>query len=120
MARKVASVAGLRATARRGEYGRYMLIGQQGIFLHLSARRWRERRETPLWMRIRSVNDAGHWDFPSSEKAKLRAWFGKDPPRVIEHGDSLWIPLYLPVGREKDAVIKAIIDQIDEVTKLLE
>ncbi len=53
-------------------------------------------------------------DFFSSLLAKLEL---ETPSRLIEISDALYIPLYLPVGVERDKVVEALSTQVREIAK---
>ncbi|MDP7114579.1 MAG: hypothetical protein QGH45_21580 [Myxococcota bacterium] len=44
----------------------------------------------------------------------------EDPPRLLESGSDIHIPITIPAGAERDAVVRSIADQVMAVLDLLE
>jgi hypothetical protein len=73
-------------------------------------------RETPLWLSVQNSD----WKLTPEVEDTLSPLKRHDPPRAIraeEYG--IVIPLDLPLGVERDAVITAILVQLREVASLL-
>lgn len=107
---KVASTKGMRATAKKQWYGRYMRINNFDCLLKCDFELWSTLRETPLWFRV--------WHYPEAKEALIPLTL-EEPARMIESGQELLIPLLLPVQQERDVVIQTIMEQIYEVVNLL-
>lgn len=99
-----ASTRGLRATAGKGWYGRYMLapVGTQ-LRLAVSADNWAYRYPTPWWIRI--------WPQSQETAAAVRA-LDSDPGigYIDENPDgTLAVGIQPPLGVENDAVLAELV-----------
>jgi hypothetical protein len=125
-----------RSIARTGAYGilehwrgRYIILLPEAKpepklvgFICVSPHAWARHRETPLWLMIR----------PWIGKPLEPQWFEEirkalqpleregrlitdpqDPQRAFQ------VPLFLPTGVERDAVLSALVDQVRQVAELL-
>ena len=111
----VVNLKGLRATPQRTGYARYMAIGDYGCSFQVNHVRWSNFRETPLWF---VVHD---WSSAKAKEAKQRLvkLEMEDPSRLIQDGNELAIPIFIPIGVEKADVVKSLIRQIQEVINIL-
>jgi len=110
-----ASVANLRASAGSGWYGRYLTLQGHGCLLHFNASRWSELRATPLWLRVKDRE----WKLTQRLRDALSSLEMEEPSRLLLIGDELLVPLYLPLGVEKDQVIEFLVRQVHEIASLL-
>lgn len=125
-AQGIASTAGLRPTAMAAFYGRYFEI--QGVQCHLSfsADLWARRRATPIWLRVDSWLRGDHAASKTNAGAKpmlreaLASLEREYPPRLIEDGNHLLIPLDVKTGVEKQDVVSHLFEQVKEVEELLQ
>jgi hypothetical protein len=107
----IASRDGLRATAVKAWYGRYLKVyGRYDCLLKFDHLLWGSVRETPIWFRVRNNGDA---------KERLLSLELEMPPASIHIGDELLIPLALPLGVEREVVFQSLLNQITRVTNLL-
>jgi hypothetical protein len=103
-----------------GRYTRYFTIQGYGCSLNFNPSHWSELRETPIWLELKSSKgDGSKWKYPENARPKLSRLENEIPSRVIRYEDALLVPIYLPIGAEKDDVLHSIEDQITEVIELL-
>lgn len=114
----VVNLKGLRATPQRTGYVRYMVIGDCGCSFQVNHVRWSNFRETPLWFVVQKL-DKRDWSFAKEAKQRLAKLEMEDPSRLIQDGNQLVIPIFIPIGVEKDDVVKSLIRQIQEVIDML-
>lgn len=112
----VANNKGLRTTATSGRWGRYIRLQGNGCLLYFFAHAWATYRETPLWLWVKDHK----WETTSELRTALLPLEREVPPRVvIDHDGQLLVPLFLPIGVERDAVISEIAAQVHQVAVLL-
>lgn len=111
----IASVKNLKASSGLGWYGRYMRIYDQGCCLHFNAHQWSKSRETPIYLEVLDEK----WGFNQKLKDALSCLERETPPRMFLNGKSIEIPIFLPIGVEKDKVVDAIYSQFKEIAGLL-
>lgn len=111
----IATVEGLRASGSAGAYYRPMKLSGFGCYLQVNAEHWARRRSTPIWI---SVQD-GNWQLNEHVRQALRRWELEDPPRVLEVENALLVPLNLPLGVERPAIVEALLSRVRELAELL-
>jgi hypothetical protein len=111
----IASVLGLRATPLYHGYGRYMKIGDYGCMLQVNANWWSTLRDTPIWFSIKSAKGGGPWKYSSQARERLSHLEFEEPTRLFVEDDLIFIPIFLPLGKERSEVLKEMRAQIDEV-----
>jgi hypothetical protein len=110
----LADATGFRASSGWGSwYERWFALAGWECLLHVNFTRWGTQRETPIWLRI--SGGEGNSDVLRA-LAPLRH---EDPPRLIERDGRLQVPIFLPVGMERDAVRAGLDDQLRQVHDLL-
>ncbi len=104
-------------TPGRGEAYWGLFFGLENVmcFLHVSARSWAKDRATPLWLQV------GHKNQPpvAAVHAALEPLSG-EANRVFRRRYCVDVAIDLPAGVEEDAVVAAIVSQIQRVASLLE
>lgn len=113
----VLSTKGVRSSNGVGHTGRYVVFGTAGAWLGLSHARWALHGRTPMWLRF--GNDA--WGRADPLRTVLRGWGAAEPPRAYLNDDDrcVRVPLLLPVGVEKEAVVASVVDQLRELDALM-
>jgi len=43
----------------------------------------------------------------------------EEPSRLFQIGDELYVPIFIPMGVEKDDVVRSLIQQIQEIIDIL-
>ncbi len=109
------SMKGLRPTGGPGFYGRYLKCGNTGVYLSFDARKWSHINNTPLWLSIHGVE----WKDKELSRRALSGYQASNPAKAIVLDDEFLIPLRLPIGEEKDEVVKDVARQIKGVWELL-
>jgi hypothetical protein len=112
----VVNSKGLRTTATAGRWGRYIRLRGNGCLFYFFAHAWANYRETPLWLRVKDHN----WQTTADLRTALLPLEREVPSRlVIDPDGRLLVPLFLPTGVDRDAVISEIATQIRQVAVLL-
>lgn len=107
----IASTSRLRAAGTKDRYGRYMIIAGFGCMLQCNYVYWSTKRATPLWLSVQ----AGNWRYSPLAKDRLLSLEVETPTRLLEGDDALLIPLELPTGVDKTAVLDALESQMREI-----
>lgn len=115
VAEGIASVKGLKATGGFAWYGRYLSIHKNGCCVYFDAEAWSTVRETPLWLSVKGPD----YQLTASIQSALSGLERQDPPRMLRGESELLIPLMIPTGLERDAVLRSLLDQVREVATLL-
>ena len=109
-----------RATSGIGWFGHQLTLRGADAFLILDVRRWATVRETPYWLQLREMG--GPWTASRRILECLRPLALETPPRVLE--DPYWrcplVPLFLPFGIEREAVLDSLVGQIEKIDALIE
>jgi hypothetical protein len=113
----VADGKNMKTTVTNGIYGRYFLLAGHPALLMSNMHLWGKFAFTPLWLRVAS----------STYGPERVAEIGRALHRLNQHGRSILelkngydIPIDLPVGVERDRVLKAVVGQVERVAALLE
>lgn len=105
---KLVFTTNLKATAGPGWYGRYLTMKGQGCRLCFNADLWSQHGRSPIWFEVYGVGwkpSRETWDALSSLKAE-------DPPRLYASEEAPAVPLILPTGVERKAVLEGIVQQV--------
>ena len=112
-----ASIRGLRATGGQGWYGRYLRLHGLVCFLSFDAPMWAEHGRSPIWLRITFPDSP----YASKVEQAMARLLGNDG--YVRPGDvgrpGVWVPVQVPEGRERDAVIESVVDQVLKVAAAL-
>ena len=111
------SKQGLRQSSSAAWYGHWIKLAQSGACPEVDLRKWSRHRETPIWLTIAGKD----WKDWSAEWHALLPLAHEIRPRMLvdETQKRPVIPLYLPTGVERDAVIDAVVKQVLDVHKRL-
>jgi hypothetical protein len=115
VAEGVASVKGLKATGALGWYGRYLKLKEHGCCLMFDAEAWATLRETPIWLSVTGPD----WKVTAQLLDALAPLENQVQPRMLRDDSELLIPLALPMGVEREAVVDKLLMQVKEVVALL-
>jgi hypothetical protein len=109
----ILSVKGLRSSHGAGHTGRYITFTRAGGWLGLSHWQWARHGRSPIWLRF----DANSWGRANELRDVLRGWAAADPPRAyVDDADrGVRVPLLLPAGFEKPAVVSKILEQLRDL-----
>jgi hypothetical protein len=111
----IASTKGLRAAAGNGWYGKYILLSGAGCLVHVGSGKWARVEATPIWIRVKDRN----WIVSPELRAAFDQAQSEGLFRYYDFGKGLEIPIHLPLGRERDAVLDSIVDQLKVVIDVL-
>ena len=82
-------------------------------FLSFDAPMWAEHGRSPIWLRLTSPD-------PYASKVEQAVARLLGPDGYVRPGDvgrpGVWVPVRVPEGRERDAVIQSVVDQVLKVT----
>jgi hypothetical protein len=100
-----------------GQYGRSLRLGMTRLTLCLSVDRWATLRETPFWLLVYDLDGAP----ARGTEARLERLASDIPPRLLRdvETDCPLVPLFPPVGVEREAVVSELARRVDEVARLL-
>ena len=87
-------------------HGIWITIAGATALIHINYRHWAKERETPVWL-----------SFTNSGDTKLETVHERLQPDLAPGKDIL--PIYLPLGVEREAVLNAIVERLREVSELL-
>ena len=97
-------VEGLKVTPQAWGYGRYLRLAGEEAWFGVSLLRWARTRPNPLWLRF------------GEKRPALEPLRRADPPEVF---DDRFVPIDLPVGREYEAVLDAVVERLEEIAKAI-
>jgi hypothetical protein len=113
------STKGLGTSTGAGYYGRYLRIKKFGALLMFSSYFWTHLGDAPLCLRLYDiVTEEWLIDAEKSRKA-LASLEMESPPRLQIVDDAVIVPLHLPLGVERDEVVRDMVAQIQSVISLL-
>jgi hypothetical protein len=115
VAEGLVSIIGLRATASRTWYGRYMRIHGWGCLLHWDAWKWGRERATPIWLTVEDEN----WKTTPAVRDRLSRLEFENPSRLLLVDGEYSIPFRMPLGVEKSGVVDTLLAQLREVAELI-
>lgn len=106
-----ASTKGYRRTSNADYYKRYTtLFGIVNWCIEYNGVHWTDFQTTPIWL---SVHSTSH---PIERLNPLRA---EIPSRLFEDKGRIIIPLKLPLGVERDVILKSLVQQIEDFKELI-
>jgi hypothetical protein len=108
----IGDTTGLRSAAGNGWYVRF---ANASCLVHVSGRKWADLESTPLWVRVKDAE----WAVSPELRAALEMAQSRGALRFFE-GDGLEVPIYLPLGQERPAVLAAVLDQLHDLVRILE
>ena len=117
LTRGYADKKNLRATGSHSWYGHYLRIHGYGCLLAMHAGRWAAAGISPIWLRVSSSD----WKFTEEIRLPLRRAVN-DPATIQEdrgYWEGFWIPIRLAEGRDRDAVLRDVLAQVDRVAQAL-
>ena len=112
------STKGARMTATATSYGAWITLpraegafGKTSLFFGVEYESWVRYRDTPLWLNF--------WDPPPGVRLKLEPLRHRSPPELVEIGNQLRIPIEFPVGKERSAVLGAVVTRLLAIARLI-
>jgi hypothetical protein len=96
--------------------GRYVAFRRAGAWIGLSHRRWLDLGH-PLWVRF----DEGTWGRAQDVRRAVESLLVREPPAAfVVDGTAVVLPLVVPAGVSKDAVVASGLAQLRAIEGLLE
>jgi len=96
-----------------------MLLSGCGCVLEVNSEHWAKRRSTPIWLSVQEVRHDKSWALTQGLKDALAPLELEDAPRVIYTDFAALVPIRIPLGVERPAVVDAVFKQLHEVAGLL-
>lgn len=118
VAQGTVNTQGLRATAYRGGYGRYMNAGSLGLFLRLDFALWFGLEGHPIWLQLMGTEGAvrsptNRLFIPALGRFRLEGRLYDEPGEPPEVG------LKMPLEQEETVVIESLSEQVSEIIRML-
>jgi hypothetical protein len=108
---------GTERAAEPGAYGCRLRLGTCLFDLCLSLERWATLRDTPFWLLIYDLDGQ-----PARlAEDRLERLGSEIPPRLLRDAETggVVVPLFPPVGVDREAVLAGLAEQVLEVARLL-
>lgn len=116
--KNVLNIKGLMPQASKERIGRYLRIPEDqgvGAWLGIHFGLWRKHGGTPLWL----IFGDDEWGRAQEVQQLIEmSPINKDIPPSVNYKQYA-IPLYLPTGQEKDAVVRYLVDRLREIAEVL-
>ncbi|MDE2770229.1 MAG: hypothetical protein OXI44_03495 [Bacteroidota bacterium] len=111
------SLKGCRVVPQETGYNRYIKLAGAGAAFRIDYKKWEKHRDTPLWLIFYGWENCK----PLEEiREKLDSFRQCDPPELFNVGNELVMPIYLPLGQERDAVLDKIVGQLEEIARQID
>ena len=94
-----------------GAYGQYIRLSRVRAWFGIDFFDWAWTAPTPLWLWFQ--------DKDLQERTRRALEPLRHPPKLFEDGNDLVVPVELPVGVESDAVVAAVVKQLQDVAHLI-
>ena len=104
-----ASTEGYNARSYRRGYGTGLKLGTAKAWFGVDYRDWARCRDTPLWLYLTADSDM---------LRALEPLRSESPPEFIETGGNVKIPIQVPAGKERSAVLDAVVARLEEIAQL--
>lgn len=106
-----ASTEGYKTSSYRQGYGTGLKLGTAKAWFGVDYRDWARCRDTPLWLYLYLTAD-------SDMLRALDPLRSENPPALIETGSDVKIPIHVPVGKERNAVLEAVVESLRKIAQL--
>ena len=111
---------GSRMVATKSGYGMWLkfsraeqVFGKAEVWFGLDYNRWARYRDAPLWLRFAPDLTA------PAVRGRLEPLRHRRPPELIESGGGRDIPIHLPVAKERETVLDAVVARLEEIARLI-
>ena len=107
---------GLKVTPKPTGYGRYLRMEGVGAWFGLDFSRWAlgSYPSTPLWLWLENWGKGKGLPFV---RPAMRSRIQADPPRCIDEGSRVVVPIGLPDRVEYETVLNCVVEQLESVAK---
>jgi hypothetical protein len=102
-----------------GTYYRPIRFGRFGGYIKFDAKYWCSKRHTPLWLELREVQEGRFTNSTSELRSALAALLTGPRVRAFDDNYQMLIPLELPLGVERPAVMEHLLRQVRVVVDVL-
>jgi hypothetical protein len=111
LARKIVSQPKVSRDKAIGYWGRWVQAQGHWLLFSCNIRKWMAYASTPFWL---TIADVDYLDPPpQATMAVLNGLQSERPPRMFMGQDGRpAVPLFVPPGLERDAVMEAIVEQV--------
>ncbi len=107
-------LGGMRPTAswdRVGRYAKFVGDGGPGCWLGVRFDLWRQHGTSPLWL----VFPSGAWGRAQEVSQALEGRAAQDTVAAVEPSGAYCVALRIPVGAERDEVVRSIVARLREM-----
>lgn len=104
-----ASTEGFKARSFRRGYGTGLKLGTAEAWFGVDYRDWARLRDTPLWLYLTANSDM---------LRALEPLRNENPPALIETGGNVKVPIEVPAGKERNAVLQAVVARLEQIALL--
>ena len=115
----VLNIEGLNASVSWERLGRYAMIPtskEYGVWFGLHFKLWRDHGKSPLWLLFPSTD----WGRALDAERILEPWCRSHHIFGEAESEHYAVAIDMPVGEEKDAVIRGIVDQLKAIYDVLQ
>ncbi len=115
---------GRRTSADIYGHGRRITIGGAYAWFGISYQEWTWKRETPVWLilwnpeRV-SGEDPSRYTNWRTVRARLQPVLEDKRFEILAYDHCLEVPIYLPEGVERDAVLDSVVKRLRDVAELI-
>ncbi|MYH07854.1 MAG: hypothetical protein F4146_04775 [Rhodothermaceae bacterium] len=111
------SLKGVKATPQKTGYIRYIKLAGTGASFGIDFSKWATLRDTPLWLILRGWKGCK----PLEEVwNSLDSFRRLDPPALFKMGGQLVMPIELPLGLERDAVLDKVVGRLEGIARQID
>lgn len=113
------AVVGGNRSGGAGQYSRPMVLSEFGCYLQVSSQHWSSTRSTPLWFLVQDIRPDRAWVLTPRVRNALAQLEHEDPPRVVYGMNEALIPITVPLGVERPAVVEGVFQQLLAIAEFL-
>jgi hypothetical protein len=113
------SIRGLRPQASWGRIGRYARVaGEQGagVWIGIHFELWKAHGATPLWLVFENTGFGRAHDL----RPLIEPWAAKNHQLALPIEGGFAVALEVPVGEEQASVVRALVDRLKAIARVLE
>lgn len=100
---------------RIGRYAKLAVEKGPGGWLGIHFGLWKLHGETPLWL----LFSEGEFGQAEQVRRSIESWVARNSILTTTYNNDFAIALDIPVGEEKDAVVRSLVDEISTIASLL-
>lgn len=112
VANGIADQKGLTGSYKAARFIKYIRLAGAQVGFGIEYDKWAKLRDTPLWLTFYEGKNFK----PLNEIWKNLDSFRRcDPPELFKVGREIVMPIELPLGVERDAVLDAVVERIEDI-----